>query len=236
MNKLKTLALAAAAMISMQASQAQTADDVVNKYIEALGGKEKLMSLKSVKMTGGLSVQGMDIGITVTILNGVGSRNDISVPGMGEGYQIMTPTKGWSYMPFQGQTSPEEVSEDRVKSSQAQLDLQGALLGYKEKGHQVELLGKETVDGAECFKLKLTNKNGKVSTLFIDTKTYYRIKSISTTNINGEDTEIETSYSDFRKTPEGFVFPFSQTTPNGPITYSSIEVNKPVDESIFVVK
>ncbi len=236
MNKLKNLALAAAAMVSMQAVQAQTADDVVNKYIEALGGKEKLMELKSVKMTGGLSVQGMDIGITVTILNGKGSRMDISVPGMGEGYQIMTPTKGWSYMPFQGQTSPEEVDEDRVKSGQAQLDMQGSLLGYKEKGHQVELLGKETSDGIECFKLKMTNKNGKVSTLFIDAKTYYRVKSVTMATMNGEEREVETTYSDFRKTPEGFVFPFSQTTPNGPITYTSVEVNKPVDESIFVVK
>ena len=236
MNKLKTLALAAAAMVTMQAAQAQTADDVVNKYIDALGGKEKLMLLKSVKMTGGLSVQGMDIGITVTILNGVGSRTDIAVPGMGEGYQIMTPTKGWSYMPFQGQSSPEEVNEDRVKSGQGQLDLQGSLVGYKEKGHQIELMGKETVDGAECFKLKFTNKNSKVSTLFIDAKTYYRVKVVSTTNVNGEETEMETNYSDFRRTPDGYVFPFSQTTPNGTITYTAIEINKPVEESIFVVK
>jgi hypothetical protein len=219
MNKLKTLALAATAMISMQASQAQTADDVVNKYVEAMGGKEKLMALKSVKMTGSISVQGMDVGIAITILNGVGSRNDISVPGMGEGYQIMTPTKGWSYMPFQGQTSPEEVSDDKVKAGQAQLDLQSSLVNYKEKGHTIELLGKETVE----------------STVFIDAKTYYRIKSVTTSNVNGEDMEVETGYSDFKKV-DGYVFPFSQTTPNGPITYTSVEVNKPVDESIFAVK
>jgi hypothetical protein len=235
MNKLKTLALAATAMISMQASQAQTADDVVNKYVEAMGGKEKLMALKSVKMTGSISVQGMDVGIAITILNGVGSRNDISVPGMGEGYQIMTPTKGWSYMPFQGQTSPEEVSDDKVKAGQAQLDLQSSLVNYKEKGHTIELLGKETVEGSECYKLKVTQKSGKVSTVFIDAKTYYRIKSVTTSNVNGEDMEVDTGYSDFKKV-DGYVFPFSQTTPNGPITYTSVEVNKPVDESIFAVK
>jgi hypothetical protein len=235
MNKLKTLALAATAMITMQASQAQTADDVVNKYVEAMGGKEKLLALKSVKMTGSINIQGMDIALTVTILNGVGFRNDISVPGMGEGYQIMTPTKGWSYMPFQGQTSPEEVDAEKVKSGQAQIDLQSALLNYKEKGHTVELLGKETAEGVECYKLKVTHKDGKVSTLFIDGKTYYRIKSVTTSNTNGADTEVETVYSDF-KTIDGYVFPFSQTTPNGPIVYSAVEVNKPVDESIFVVK
>jgi hypothetical protein len=235
MNKLKTLALAAAAMITMQASQAQTADDVINKYVEAMGGTEKLMALKSVKMTGSLSAMGMDIGLTVTILHGVGFRNDISVPGMGEGYQIMTTTKGWSYMPFQGQASPEEVSEDKVKTGQAQLDLQSALVNYKEKGHQVELQGKETAEGVECYKLKVTQKSGKISTVFLDAKTYYRIKSITTANVNGEEQEVETVYSDFKKV-DGYVFPFSQSTPNGPIVYTSVEVNKPVDESIFVVK
>lgn len=236
MNKLKNLALAATAMISLQAAQAQTADDVVNKYIEAMGGKEKLLSLKSVKMTGSLSVQGMEVGVTITILDDKGSRTDISVPGMGEGYQIFTPEKGWGFMPFQGQAAPEEMPEDRVKSSQAQLDLQSGLLDYKAKGHSVELLGKETVDGAECYKLKFTQKSGKVVTYYIDAKNYYRIKSVSTANINGEETEMETTYSDFKKTPEGYVFAYSQSTPNGPISFSSIEVNKPVDESIFVVK
>jgi hypothetical protein len=235
MNKLKTLALAATAMITMQASQAQTADDVVNKYVEAMGGKEQLMALKSVKMTGSVNIQGMDIGIAITIVHGIGFRNDLSVPGMGEGYQIITPSKGWNYMPFQGQTSPEEVSEDKVKSGQAQIDLQSILVNYKEKGHTIELLGKETAEGAECYKLKVTQKSGKISTVFLDSKTYYRIKSVSKVNINGEETEVETVYSDFKKV-DGYVFPFAQTTPNGPITYSSIEVNKPVDESIFVVK
>ncbi len=235
MNKLKTLALAITAMISLQAAQAQTADEVVNKHIEALGGKAKLQTLKTVKMTGSVTAQGMEIGLTITISHGVGSRNDISVPGMGESFQIMTPTKGWNMLAFQGQTSPEEVSEDQVMSGQAQLDLQGALLDYKEKGHTVELQGKETVDGAECFKLKITYKNGKSATSYIDAKTYYRVKSVSKRTINGEEMDIETTYSDFRKTPEGFVFPYSQVTPNGPLSFSSIEVNKPVDESIFKV-
>lgn len=220
-------------LVLIQSAQAQTVDEVLDKYINAIGGKEKLLALKTVKMDGSLNVQGFDVGVVTTISHGVGSRTDISVPGMGEGYQIMTPTKGWSFMPFQGQTAPEEVGEDMVKAGQNSLDLQSPFLNYKEKGNSVELLGKEKAEGKDCYKVKLTNKFGKITTVFIDSATNYRIKSVSKATVNGEEMDVETVYSDFRKNAEGYVFAYSQTSPRGTIVYSSIEVNKPVDVTIF---
>ena len=235
MKKLQMGIFAVAAIMSIQSIKAQTADEVVDKYVTALGGKEKLLSLKSVKKVGGLNVQGTDVNVTITVLQGVGSRNDISVPGNGEGFQIINTTKGWDFMPFMGQASPEEVSADKLKASQGLLDLQGILFNYKEKGSQVELLGKENVDGAEAYKLKLTNKLGVVSTLFIDTKTNYLVRSITTAKAANGDENTEVTYSDFKKTDEGYVFPFSQAIDRGTIIFSAIETNKPVDEKIFTV-
>ena len=236
MKKFKKLILLFLSVVSIDTANAQTVDEVINKYIDAVGGKEKMLALKTIKMDGAMSVNGLDIGIVTTISGGIGVRTDISVPGMGEGYQIMTPTKGWSYMPFQGQTSPEEAPADVVANSQTSLDLQSALLNYKEKGHTVELLGKEKADAVDCFKIKFTHKNGKVVIYFIDAVNYYRVKVTGKTIINGEETDVETTYSNFKKTAEGYVFPFEQTSIRGTITYSSIEVNKPVDVSIFEVK
>lgn len=236
MKKIKLTLAAIAALFFVTSIQAQTADEIVNKYVDAIGGKEKMLALKSVKLNGSMNVQGMDIGIVVTAVNGVGSRTDISVPGMGEGFQIMNAKKGWNFMPFQGQASPEEVSPEVVKSSQNQLDIQGGLVNYKEKGSKVELLGKETVDGTEAYKLKLTNSAGKESTYFIDTKTYYRIKSVAKTSTPEGEVDVETSYSDFKKTPEGYLFPFAQTNSRGTVVFSSIEINKPVDEKIFTAE
>ena len=114
MKKVQMCLFAVAAMMSIQSVKAQTADEVIDKYLTALGGKEKILSLKSVKKVGSLNVQGMDVGVTVTRVQGVGSRNDISVPGMGEGFQVVNPMKGWDFMPFMGQASPEEVSVDKL--------------------------------------------------------------------------------------------------------------------------
>lgn len=235
MKKITIGLLAIAAIISFQSAKAQTVEDIISKYITALGGKDKLLSIKTVKMVGSLNVQGMDVGVTTTEVNGVGTRNDISVPGMGEGYQVVNATKGWDFLPFMGQASPEEISADQVKSSQGQLDLQGVLVNYKEKGNQVELLGKEKVDTAECYKLKVTTKAGSEHILFIDATTYYKVKTITKMKTPNGDTGIETGFGDFKKTDDGYVFPFSQTIERGTIVFTTIEVNKPVDEKMFTI-
>ena len=235
MKKLQIGLFAVAAMMSIQSVKAQTADEVIDKYVTALGGKEKILSLKSVKKVGSLNVQGMDVSVTVTRVQGVGSRNDISVPGMGEGFQVVNPIKGWDFMPFMGQASPEEVSVDKLKSSFSLLDIQGSLVNYKEKGSQVEMSGKEKVENAECYKLKLTDKQGVISTLFIDSKSNYLIKSIITAKSSNGDINTELTFGDFKKTDEGYIFPFSEVMDRGTIIFTSIETNKPVDEKIFTV-
>jgi len=234
MKQIKKIGLALLLLLSVNGIKAQTVDEVIDKFIAAIGGREKMLALNSIKMDGTLTTQGFDVGITVTVLNGKGARTDISVPGMSEGYRIITPTKGWNFLPFQGMTGPEEASEDMVKAGQSQLDLQTSFLDYAKKGHKVELQGKEKVDGADCYKIKITYKNGKSTVVYIDAKTYYRVKAVATVDVNGTPTEVENTYSDFKKTPEGYVIPYSQTNQSGTIIYTSVEINKPVDEKIFV--
>lgn len=223
MKKIALLLFAAAAFISVQA---QTADDVINKYIEAMGGKEKLATLKTVKMTGGMSAQGMDIPMVLTKSHMVGIRLDIEL--MGQSYfQIANATKGQVYMP--GMSEAQDMEEDMYKSFSSQMDVHGGLVNYKEKGSTVELVGTEKVDGAEAYNIKLTNKGGKVINYYIDKTTNRIVKSAS--EMNGE--KVETSFSDYKQTPEGYWFPYTITNVRGPITFTKIEANVPVDEKIF---
>jgi hypothetical protein len=224
--------LALATAFSIATSQAQTADDVVNKHVDAIGGKDAWKKVTSTKMEGSLNVQGTDVSVTITKLHNKGMRQDIAVMGM-TGYIIITPTEGTTYMPFQGQTEQVKMSADDLKQAQDQLDAQGPLIDYKEKGHSVELAGKETLDGVECFKLTVTLKNGKKETRYIDTKNYYQVRSISTAKVNGQEVEQTVSFSNFQKLPEGIVVPMTITQQFGDVTVNKMEVNKAVDESIF---
>ena len=235
MKHLRIALFTLTSFIAFNAS-AQTVDEVIDKHIEAMGGKEKLAGLKSLRMETNLSVQGMDIPVIQTRVHNVGQRVDISAMGM-EGFVITTPTAGWTFMPFMGQTAAEAMPEDQVKESVDELDLQGSLLNYKEKGHTVELVGKEAVDGTEAYKIKLTTKGGKVRTFFIDPKNYYIIRTVAKATVNGQEQEVTINFADFKKTEEGYVFPHSigGAFGQGDMTVTKIEVNKPVDEKIFKV-
>jgi hypothetical protein len=145
----------------------------------------------------------------------------------------MTPAAGWGFMPFNGQTKPEPVTEDQVKEGADQLDAQGTLVDYKTKGHTVNLLGKEDIDGVETFKMQLTQKSGKTETLFIDPKTYYIIRMISKVKANGQEVDQTTNLSNYKKLPEGIVVPMSITLPQGELVVKKVTLNGPVDETIF---
>ena len=150
----------------------------------------------------------------------------------------MTPDSGWNYMPFQGQQKPEPVTADVLKDGADQYDTQGTLIDYKAKGHSVEYLGKEDVEGTEAHKLKVTQKGGKVSTMYFDPTSFLLIKSVSKVKANGQEADVSTTLGNYKKLPEGITVPMSVSVPVGPgatanLTFTKFEINKPVDVSIF---
>lgn len=237
MKAFKLFSLFVATVFSVAAVKAQTADEVVNKHIDAVGGAANWKKVSSIVQTGSMSVNGTDISVVRSVSHNKGSRQDISVMGM-NGYQILTPTAGWNFMPFQGQTAPEPMTAEDVKESQDDLDAQGSLVDYKAKGHTIELIGSEDVEGTDCFKLKVGLKSGRTETVFIDKKTYNMIKSITVRKANGQEMEMTTTFSNFQKLPEGIIVPMSMNVPIGPgmnvdFALAKVEVNKAIDESIF---
>jgi hypothetical protein len=211
---------------------AKTADEIINKHIEAIGGADAWRKVNSIRMEGNMKVQGADVNVVRTVLHQKGMRVDISFGGM-NGYNIMTNTAGWNFMPFQGQTQPEPSTEEDIKEGQSDLDAQDELVDYKEKGTSVELAGKDDVEGTECFKLLVTFKSGKTETLFIDPKSYYTIRQVAKQKANGQEMEITTDFSNYQKLPEGIMVSMSMTQPFGELNVTKVEVNIPVDETTF---
>jgi len=226
-------ALVGLVTVSTLFAQAQTADEIVTKHIEAIGGADAWKKVNTFKTEGTLTVQGnIPVSVISTVVHNKGMRQDISAMGQ-NGYQIMTSTAGWGYMPFQGQTKAEPVTEDQVKESADQLDAQGVLVDYKQKGHTISLIGKEDIDGVEAHKLQVTHKSGKTETLFFDPKTYYIIRSVSKIKANGQEVDQTVNLANYTKLPEGILVPMSVTLPMGEMVISKVVINGPVDEIIF---
>lgn len=231
MKNLIVFALMVMALVFAQFAQAQTVDDVINKHIAALGGKENLSKLQNVITEGSLSVQGVEIGVTLTMVNNKLARQDIFVNGM-TGFDMLTDKEGWTYMPFNGMQKPEPKTADDVKEGLSDLDIAGPLVDYAAKGNKVELLGKEDVDGTECFKLKVTLASGKDETYFIDPATNMIIRTKKMQKANGQETEVQSDFSDYRDV-EGVKMPYSIGLPFGTLLITSIKVNQTIPESAY---
>ncbi|MBS1754703.1 MAG: hypothetical protein R2765_05160 [Ferruginibacter sp.] len=231
MKNLLVFAMMVMALVFVQFAQAQTVDEVIDKHITALGGKENLNKIQNVISEGSLSVQGIEIGVTVTQVNNKLARQDIFVNGM-TGFDMLTDKEGWTYMPFNGMQKPEPKTADDVKEGLSDLDIAGPLVDYAAKGNKVELLGKEDVDGTECYKLKVTLASGKDETYFIDPTTNMIIRTKKMQKANGQEVEVQSDFSDYRDV-EGVKMPYSIGLPFGTLLISSIKVNQTIPESAY---
>lgn len=222
-------------ILSLQFVQAQTLDEIINKNIDAMGGKEKIMTLSSALMTGTFTPPGAAaIDIITTKKHTVGSRIDIEANGTNN-YQIITPTNGWIFTPVQGDKEPRPLLDDQFKAGQVLLDLHGPFVNYKEKGNIIEMAGKDTVNGTVCYKLKVTSPNTNVTVYSVDSKSYFIVKASTKMFQFGALEDVVTMYSDFKKNADGFWFAYTNVSPRGQTHYDKIETNVPVDVNIFKV-
>jgi hypothetical protein len=233
MKRLHTIGLFLATFL-FTAAQAQTADEIVSKHLAAIGGAENWKKVNSMKMEAALEVQGMEIPVSIFQLHNKGQRQEFTVMNM-TGYSIITPEAGWNFNPMGGQTKPEPMTADELNAAKDGLDIQGDMLDYAAKGHKIELLGKEDVDGTEAFKLKLTRKSGSEVINYIDPSTYYIIRTVNKVKVNGQEVEQKVNVGNYQKLPEGIVVPFSMEMPGAPapVNIKKVEVNPTLDPALF---
>ena len=237
MKNIVLLVLFVLGLLFMQFVNAQTVDDIINKYVDARGGKDKMAAVTSVYMEGSRQMMGNEVLVKATTVQGKLYRTDFEMGGT-TGYTIVTPTEGWSFIPMQS-PKVESIPADRLKTMQGQLDVWGPLVDYAAKGHKAELQGKETIDGKEAWKIKLTLSSGRETTYFIDTKTNLVMQTRQTSPARGNNPPVEiiTNYSDY-KSFDGIMFPQTIANPGGGMmggstTFDTIVINKAVDESQY---
>lgn len=218
---------------------AQTADDIVAKTIAAQG-LAKLKPVQTMRVTGTMSITppggtAIEGAIVIEVKRPAKTRMTLTLMGMenSQGYDGET---GWSMMPIQGKPTAEPASADELKDLIEQADMDGALVDYKTKGHQVELVGKDSVQGTDVYKLKVTLKNGDVQYQYIDTEHFLPIKMDSSRMVNGTELNTETFVGDY-KDVNGVMLPHSvEARVMGAIQkviVQKVEFNVPLDDSRF---
>ena len=211
---------------------AQTADEVIAKYITEIGGADKWSKVQSIKIEGQIEVQGIQIPFTMQGLQLKGMRVDAEFQG-NKIIDITTPTKGWAQNPLSGKATLGPISEDELKQKLDDLDIQDPFVDYKTKGSVIESLGKDEEDGNEYFKIKMTTKNGNEKTYFFDTKTnlIYKIESI--VKQQGQEMKSEQKLIDYQTTDYGIKMPFKQDQGQMMMVTKKITINPSIDATIF---
>lgn len=209
----------------------QTVDDIVKKHIIAMGGS-KLDSLNTVIMEGSFQLQGFQLPLTRFITNNTAQRINVSYE-TNKGFIIATKTKGWNYFPFIGMTKPEPLAPEELENYLPSIDLQGEFYNYKLKGNYIEFAGLEEVDENICYKLIVTLPSTKKFTEYIDTTTNYLVKTITNGYIDAKTSVIEYRFGNYKKTPQGYVFPYALTIGPGKAFLTSIQVNPTIESSIY---
>jgi hypothetical protein len=240
-RKALLLILAGALMGLPVAAQDMTLDEVLAKHYEALGGVDNLKTVNSAVFKGNMTMgQGMEAPFTMTFLRPMMARMEFTMQGM-TGVQAYDGEVAWMVMPFLGKNDPEEMADDQAKSMKVQADLDGPLLDWQDKGHQLELVGMEETEGTEAYKIRVNLANGDVHDYFLDSEYFIVIKREMKTEIQGNEVQIETIFSDYKEVG-GLMYPHSmETKPKGSpeqgqvITVETIELNGDVSSDLFAM-
>ena len=237
MKKLKICLLTITASISITAAHAQTVDDIINKHIDALGGKDKLSQVTSLYVESTVNAMGNENPSKTYILNGKDYKIESDFNGQHFVQCYTVDQGGWVVNPMAGQPTPTAMPDEQYKPGKVQMQIPDQLFNYAERRSKAELQGTENVDSVNAYKIKLTNGDSVETTYYIDPTTYYIIKSVNSGEMMGQPVEITNTYSNYQKTDFGLIVPYSKVTDFGQfsitITVNKAEVNKQIDPSIF---
>ena len=219
------------AILAMTTLRAQSVDDIVGKYINAIGGRTALAGISSLVITSSINVMGNDAPSTTYILAGKGFRSETDFNGQ-KMIQAVSPAGGWAIMPMTGDATAQAIPADQAKMSQSNYIIGGLLTAYADKGYKLELIGKDTAD----YKLKMTIPSGDV-TYYINQKTYLIDKEVINSNIGAQSGTSTITFSDYRKLDGGYVMAYTQSLElpqvSLVITNQKITVNQTIDPTIF---
>ncbi len=234
----KLFLFAAFALLAASLS-AQTADEIVSKYIDARGGLDKIKAVKSERITGTVSFGPDAEGpFFVERQRPLKMHMEIVLNGQTLIRTYDGKSTGWIYNPFTPNPSVQPLTETDLRNILDEADFDGPFVDYKEKGNRIEFVQKQDVLAKPAYKLKLTNKLGDVGFFYFDVSNHLLLKWEGARKIADKDVPWESFFHDFREV-NGLKYPFliESDAPGSDqtqrITAEKIEVNIPIEESSF---
>ncbi|MBC8321584.1 MAG: DUF1579 family protein [Bacteroidetes bacterium] len=207
MNLIKYQILTLITFLSISAiTVAQNADEIIALHIKAHGDTEKWETIKSMEITGRFTAFSVEEDF-YAIKTDTGAYYAELHLGQHKVKESFNGTTGWTIDPWQDFVFPRELNSTEINVFEQKAEFFTPFYSYKEKGHKVELLGKQNVDGVDMYVIVLTRPSGKSETWYLDANTYLEYKCESVWTDFAYPAQAETFFDDFR-TIDGLVIPF----------------------------
>lgn len=202
------------------------ANTILEKYIEAIGGKTKLDGVESYSMVAEAEMQGMKLELEMKKTTKDQFMQDVKVMGNSMSKQVLDGDSGYAVV--QGQRkdlTPEEIEKVKEESSAF------PELNYLAAGN-VTLEGVEQVGDSKAYKLKISDSKSA----FYDMETGLKVQEVTTQEVQGQQMMSTLGYGDYQEV-SGIKFPFKIIQTVGPQSFEfivkEIKVNEGVDASDF---
>jgi outer membrane lipoprotein-sorting protein len=245
MKKATAWILSVAVLMTLAAlpGYGQTAQDVLNKMIDAMGGKKALEAIKDTTITGTVELVQANMSAPITIYQKEPNkiRVDVEIAAAGMSFiQAYDGQKGWGTN-FQTMAT-EEMSDDMSKNISHQALGNDSLLNPQKLGITFALKPKEKIEDKDYIVLEQTLADGHKIIMFIDPATYLPYKSVtkSLDPMSGGEVESESFLSDYQKVGGLMVAYSTRVMSNGAevqrLTITGVTFNTNLDDALFIMK
>ncbi|HYC92083.1 MAG TPA: sialidase [Thermoanaerobaculia bacterium] len=232
-------ALLAAMLLATTSVAAQTAEEIISRYIRQSGGMERIQAVRTLRRGGKyVGGGGFEARFQEEHKRPNRVRQEFYFQGM-TGVNAWDGSTGWKIEPWGGKKDVEPLSEEETKSIIADADFDGPLVNYQEKGNKVEYLGTEPIEGTDTHKLRVTlAATGEVRTYYLDSEYHLPIRMDTRRMVRGAEREYETSFGDYKPVNGWYLPHFVETGTKGSpfraqYIYDTIEANTALANTQF---
>lgn len=210
-----------------------TAETVIDKYINAVGGASKINAVKTMKGEYTTKMQGMDILMTNYYAAPNKTKSEIKVVQMGMVVQEMAFDGKQSSMKAQGQNVP--VPEDKNKDTEIDSYMIPELV-YDKMNVKTTLKGAKMINGSSAYEVVTVYPTGKTKSVFYDVKSGLKLKETSVEKSPQGEVNVVQEYSDYKEI-NGVMIPHMMKGSQGPqkmeFKLEKVEMNKPISDDTF---
>jgi hypothetical protein len=218
-----------------------SAAQIVDKNVAARGGAAKWHAVQAITMSGQMDAGGkVPTSLPYTWQMKRPNKQRLAIEFAGQtALQIFDGVHGWKLRPFLNRGDAEPYSAEELEKTAESQGLDGPLVDYAAKGNKIELDGTENVDGVATYRLKLINKQGHTSHIWINGTTFLEAKVEGhPRRFDGVMREVDTYMSDYRSV-DGLLIPYAADTrvqgvkSSHKMTVEKVALNPKLDDALF---